>query len=359
MHAEALAGKPCTERHRNRRVDVGIAAGQRRTHVVQQPDIGREADDRAKHQQVRECGESRVRRQRMHALAERQADHAHHHSAADHLRRRSHERRRQVATAAPDRAERPRQRRHQQSEQAARLSAQAAAGIEPSHAEKTNAQANPLKLVWPLAAYRREHAHPQRRRRHRYRRDAGGHGFFREVDHAIAEHQQQHAHHRHIAPLRASRQRHAAPAQHREHQRAGNGEAQAAEQERRKPALQCEADPQVGRSPDQVKQGQRECHARAGAASRVVRALHRDCPRALHSVVDPSLALGVQDNPIPRKHGGRRNGARRSMHVAWLNPPSGRHYAIPATPVRTIWNPHQVARSHHPGSPRIRATTDR
>jgi hypothetical protein len=103
--AEVLAGEPAAEHHRDRGIDISVAAGKRWTHVVQQPDICGEADDGSEHDQVAHREQALGRRQGFEALTQREADRQHQHAAAQHLRRSGHERRRQVAPAAPDRTE--------------------------------------------------------------------------------------------------------------------------------------------------------------------------------------------------------------------------------------------------------------
>ena len=79
--------------------------------------------------------------------------------------------------------------------------------------------------------------------------------------------QQQQAHEGAVAPLRRASARHAAQAQHREHQRAGDEEADARHQQRRPAAFQREADAEVGGTPDQVEHRQRHRDGECGSGA--------------------------------------------------------------------------------------------
>ncbi|AAW73695.1 ribonuclease E [Xanthomonas oryzae pv. oryzae KACC 10331] len=150
LRAEALLAQPGAQAHRNHR--VGVAAGQGRTHVMQQPHVSGERHDRAEHPSV--CHGQHALRARpcLWALADQQAGADQQHATAQHLSSGGHERRRQIASARPHRAERPADRCDQQQHQPTRRRGQTGAGVEPHHAHKADHNAQPFAAAGMLPA---------------------------------------------------------------------------------------------------------------------------------------------------------------------------------------------------------------
>ena len=122
---------------------------------------------------------------------------------------------------------------------------QAAVGVEPEHAEEADAQTDPLIRLgcWPRSAANTPIHNGA---------DATATAARPEDTDFSARLTMPLPSSSNSTPIAAAlrhwlgRRGHAAPAQEREHQRAGDDEADAAEQERRKPAFQREADGEAG-----------------------------------------------------------------------------------------------------------------
>ena len=119
VRGERFAADQRADQHRERRIDVGVAGGERGPHVVQQPDVGGEAEDRTGDDQIQQRGGGAGARHRRDAFA-RAAPRRRMQPqrAGEHLPRGGHERLGQVLVAAPDRPPRPRERRDDQAHQA-------------------------------------------------------------------------------------------------------------------------------------------------------------------------------------------------------------------------------------------------
>jgi len=225
--------------------------------MLQQPQISAERDDRAEHHQIRHRQRRAQRRPGRHPLAEQRRQQQHQDPAAQHLRTGIDEWRRQITATAPDRTERPRNRRRDQRQHALGAGTQFAAGVEPEHADKTHAQAQPFAAAGMMAAQPAKHPGPQRHRGHRDRRHPRRHLLLGNIHQAVAEHQQQTAQYQRVAPLHRRRPRLCLGAAQDKHQRCRDHEAQSTHQKRRK-VDQADGNGKIGGAPDQVDRRQRQ-----------------------------------------------------------------------------------------------------
>ncbi len=284
MRGEIFATEHEAEEHRDRRIDVGIARRQRRAHVVQQPDVGGEAEDRTGDNEV-EHRQGRAQRRRCSETLTGDERRKQHPAAADeHLPGRRHERFGQILVAAPDRTPGPGNWRDHQGHQTDCRRGQFAARIEPEHTEEADHQADPFDLRRMAPAQHRKHAGEQRHRGHRDRGQARTDFGLRQIHQAVGQQHHPDRQHREGSPLLRARRFRPTPAQHREHQGAGDRHADGAEQERRI-ALQREADREVGRAPQHIhrRQRERDGECRSGARSGGSDGVHKGASRRSRS----------------------------------------------------------------------------